>query len=181
MRAEAYYCFPMVLTVSVRELRRLAASNQLRETVPFAALVQRPPDELCRRLALQQPKTVVLAAKPQLARHALALVLGFQEMIAYPVGAGADRIERLGRAPENDFIVEEPSVSSVHAELTWQSEPSVVAIRDVGSTNGTFINGAQVGDQFAILADGEVLSLGDAAFVYVTIDSLEELLRMGGG
>ena len=56
----------------------------------------------------------------------------------------------------------------------------MIAIRDLGSTNGTFINGAQVGDQFAILSDGEVLSLGDAAFVYVTIDSLEGLLRMGG-
>jgi len=57
----------------------------------------------------------------------------------------------------------------------------VVAIRDLGSTNGTFINGAQVGDQFAILTDGEVLSIGDAAFVYMTIDTLEGLLRMGGG
>jgi hypothetical protein len=37
-----------------------------------------------------------------------------------------------------------------------------------------------VSDQFAILSDGEVLSLGDAAFVFVTVDSLEGLLRMGG-
>lgn len=170
----------MVPKLSVRELRALAASNQLRATVPFAALVQQPPDELRRRAALQQSRTVVLPGKPQLARHALALVLGFQEMIAYPVGAGPDRIESIGRAAENDIVVEDPSVSSVHGELTWQSGPSVVAIRDLGSTNGTFINGAQVGDQFAILSDGEVLSIGDAAFVYVTIDSLEGLLRMGG-
>lgn len=170
----------MVPKLSVRELRALAVSHQLRATVPFAALVQQPPDELRRRAALQQARTMVLTGKPQLARHALALVLGFQEMIVYPVGSGPDRIESIGRAAENDIVVEDPSVSSVHGELTWQSGPSVVAIRDLGSTNGTFINGAQVGDQFAILTDGEVLSIGDAAFVYVTIDSLEGLLRMGG-
>ncbi len=170
----------MVTKVSVRELRRLAASNELRASVPFAALVQQPPDEQRRRAALQQNTTMVLSGKPQLAQHALALMLGFDEMFAYPVGAGPDRIESFGRAPENDIVVEDPSVSSVHGELTWQSGPAVVAIRDLGSTNGTFINGAQVGDQFAILTDGEVLSIGDAAFVYVTVDSLEGLLRTGG-
>ncbi|MBE2251032.1 MAG: FHA domain-containing protein [Myxococcus sp.] len=170
----------MVQRLSVRELRELSARNQLRDVVPFAALVQQPPDELRRRAALQQPRTVVLAGKPQLARHALALVLGFQDMHVYPVGAGPDRLESIGRAPENDIVVEDPSVSSAHGELAWQSGPGVVAIRDLGSTNGTFINGAQVGDQYAILSDGEVLSVGDAAFVYVTIDSLEGLLRMGG-
>ena len=170
----------MVTKLSVRELRELAASKELRARVPFAALVQQPPDEQRRRAALQQNTTVVLAGKPQLAQHALALMIGFEDMLAYPVGAGADRIESIGRAPENDIVVEDPSVSSAHGELTWQSGPAVVAIRDLGSTNGTFINGAQVGNQFAILTDGEVLSLGDAAFVYVAIDSLEGLLRMGG-
>lgn len=170
----------MVPRLTVRELRQLGASGQLRATFPFAALVQQPPDELRRRAALQQPKTVVLSGKPQLARHALALVLGFDAMVAWPVGGGSDRIETMGRLEDNDVIIEDPSVSSHHAEFTWQSGPQVIAIRDLGSTNGTFINGAQVGDQFAILSDGEVLSLGDAAFVYVTIDSLEGLLRMGG-
>jgi hypothetical protein len=170
----------MVQKLSIRDLRALSTAGTLRQTVPFAALVQQPPDELRRRAALQQPKTMVIPGKPQLARHALALVLGFQDMHVFPVGSGSDRIETMGRAAENDFVVEDPSVSSRHAEITWQSELSVVAIRDAGSTNGTFINGAQVSDQFAILSDGEVLSLGDAAFVFVTIDSLEGLLRMGG-
>lgn len=170
----------MVSKLSVLEVRALARHGRLRSVVPFAALVQRPADELVRRAALQQPKTTVLEGKPQLARHALTLVLGFDHMVVYPVGEGDDRIELVGRSAESAIVVEDPSVSSRHAELTWQSGPRVVAIRDLGSTNGTFINGAQVTDQFAILSDGEVLSLGDAAFVYVTIDSLEGLLRMGG-
>jgi hypothetical protein len=170
----------MVQKLSIRDLRALSMAGTLRQSVPFAALVQQPPDELRRRAALQQPKTMVLPGKPELARHALALVLGFQDMHVFPVGSGSDRIETMGRAAENDFVVEDPSVSSRHAEITWQSELSVVAIRDAGSTNGTFINGAQVSDQFAIISDGEVLSLGDAAFVFVTVDSLEGLLRMGG-
>jgi hypothetical protein len=153
----------------------------LRVAVPFGALVQQPPDELRRRAALEQLRTVSLHKKQHVAQHALTLILGFDGMVVWPVGEGADRIETLGRREENDVIVEDPSVSSRHAEFTWQSGPRVVAIRDVGSTNGTFINGAQVGDQFAILSDGDVLSVGDAAFVFVTIDTLEGLLRMGGG
>jgi hypothetical protein len=163
----------------LRELRSLQAATQLRAVVPFGALVQQPPDELRRRAALNQPKTVVLPGKPQVSQHALALVLGFEEMVVFPVGGGDDVMLSIGRLPENDLVIEDPSVSSRHAELLWSKSDGAASIRDLGSTNGTFLNGAQVTDQLATLSDGEVLSLGDVAFVFVTIDSLEGLLRMG--
>jgi ABC-type multidrug transport system ATPase subunit len=48
---------------------------------------------------------------------------------------------RIGRAPDNDIVLEAQSVSRYHAELNYQNGNVQPAISDLGSTNGTFING----------------------------------------
>ncbi|NLE99818.1 MAG: FHA domain-containing protein, partial [Anaerolineales bacterium] len=45
----------------------------------------------------------------------------------------------LGRAPDNDIHLPDPKVSSHHARITVSG--SDVRITDVGSSNGTFVNG----------------------------------------
>lgn len=47
---------------------------------------------------------------------------------------------RLGRAPDNDFVLDAPSVSRYHAMLSYE-DGSQPVITDLGSTNGTFVNG----------------------------------------
>ena len=47
---------------------------------------------------------------------------------------------RLGRAPDNNFILDAPSVSRYHAVLSYENGAQPV-ITDLGSTNGTFVNG----------------------------------------
>jgi hypothetical protein len=68
-------------------------------------------------------------------------------------------IERttVGRSDENAFTIAEGSVSSRHAELILQGEN--VLVRDLNSTNGTFINGEQVTGE-ALLKPGQILRLG---------------------
>ena len=48
----------------------------------------------------------------------------------------------IGRLGDNDVQLEEGSVSSRHAEIAVQDGAAV--LRDLGSTNGTFLNGEQV-------------------------------------
>ena len=48
----------------------------------------------------------------------------------------------LGRALSSDLPVLDPTVSRRHAELTV--EPAGVQLRDLGSSNGTFVNGTRV-------------------------------------
>src|SRR5262245_13063683 len=48
----------------------------------------------------------------------------------------------LGRALSSDLPVLDPTVSRRHAELTI--EPSAVLVKDLGSSNGTFVNGTRV-------------------------------------
>src|SRR6266550_6703431 len=49
-------------------------------------------------------------------------------------------VVRLGRAPDNNFVLDAPGVSRYHAMLSYEDGAQPV-ITDLGSTNGTFING----------------------------------------
>jgi hypothetical protein len=53
-------------------------------------------------------------------------------------------INRLGRNDTNDLVISEPSVSGSHCQLIVADK--TVRVQDVGSTNGTFVNGVQVTD-----------------------------------
>jgi pSer/pThr/pTyr-binding forkhead associated (FHA) protein len=62
----------------------------------------------------------------------------------------------VGRVSDNAFEIPESSVSSHHAEILLQGNE--VRIKDLGSTNGTFINGEQITE--AVLKPGQILRLG---------------------
>src|SRR6266496_6521076 len=63
----------------------------------------------------------------------------------------------IGRVEDNTFQIAEPSVSSHHCELLRRG--SDIVVKDLNSTNGTFINGEKVADE-AVLKAGQVLRLG---------------------
>lgn len=67
-------------------------------------------------------------------------------------------LNTIGRNPTNDFCIHEASVSSFHAEVTVQEDGSGVVIRDLQSTNGTFIDGQPVEE--GQLLNGQALQLG---------------------
>ena len=62
----------------------------------------------------------------------------------------------VGRLEDNAFQIPEPSVSSHHCELTRRATDLLV--KDLNSTNGTFINGEKVAE--AVLKAGQILRLG---------------------
>lgn len=62
----------------------------------------------------------------------------------------------IGRVEENTFHLPEPSISSHHCELFMKGQD--VIVRDLNSTNGTFINGEKVTE--APLKTGQILRLG---------------------
>ncbi len=68
---------------------------------------------------------------------------------------------RVGRANTNEFQLDDPSVSSAHCEIV-QSDQSVL-VKDLGSTNGTFIDGEPI--QEARLEPGQTLRLGTLEMV----------------
>lgn len=63
----------------------------------------------------------------------------------------------IGRVDDNTFPIPEGSVSSHHCEILLRSGD--VIVRDLNSTNGTFINGQQISGE-APLKPGQILRLG---------------------
>jgi len=64
---------------------------------------------------------------------------------------------KVGKAPDNDLILDDPTVSRNHLVIQRQGDRFLV--QDLDSTNGTFIDGAQVRE--AYLRAGAVLEVGD--------------------
>ena len=84
----------------------------------------------------------------------------------------------LGRARENRIHLQEAEVSRYHAkvELVSQDEGGTLPmVQDLGSTNGTFLNGRHLGakDGSVPVKHGDVLRLGTHAFKVKHLDDLE--------
>src|SRR6266404_5506051 len=62
----------------------------------------------------------------------------------------------VGRVSDNAFEIPEASVSSHHCEIFLRG--SDVVIKDLGSTNGTFINGEKIEE--GTLKPGQILRVG---------------------
>jgi pSer/pThr/pTyr-binding forkhead associated (FHA) protein len=64
----------------------------------------------------------------------------------------------IGRVEDNTFQIAEPSVSSHHCEILLKGND--VVVKDLNSTNGTFVNGEKVAEAEIVLKPGQVLRLG---------------------
>lgn len=70
-------------------------------------------------------------------------------------------VKTIGRVPRADFVVDAPLVSRVHCRLTVAAD-GTVHVKDLGSTNGTWIDGAQIAE--GVLLDGHALRVGRVEF-----------------
>jgi pSer/pThr/pTyr-binding forkhead associated (FHA) protein len=68
----------------------------------------------------------------------------------------------IGRATGADFIVDAALVSRVHCRLT-ALDSGELEVKDLGSTNGTFVNGERI--ETAHLAAGDKLQVGRVELV----------------
>ena len=67
----------------------------------------------------------------------------------------------VGRASDNDLMLNDNSVSKIHAALLMSSEGTLL-VADTGSTNGTYINGRRIAyGESRLIEDGDVVGFGD--------------------
>ena len=69
---------------------------------------------------------------------------------------------RIGTAPDNDVVLTDRAVSRRHAEILMT--PNGLLLRDLGSTNGTYVNGTLVAEQ--PLRDGAVVTIGSTNLTF---------------
>jgi pSer/pThr/pTyr-binding forkhead associated (FHA) protein len=75
----------------------------------------------------------------------------------------------IGRADYNDIVIADPSVSTTHAKL--QRKDDVWVLTDLGSTNGTYVEGEPVTGETA-LTPGTTLKFGDVAALFEPHDEV---------
>ena len=83
----------------------------------------------------------------------LAIEVGPDTGQSFKVGASAARI---GRSPDNDLILRDPATSGHHARLERRGTQYFIV--DLGSTNGTLVNGEPV--QEKELKHGDKVTIG---------------------
>jgi pSer/pThr/pTyr-binding forkhead associated (FHA) protein len=76
-------------------------------------------------------------------------------------------IVNIGRAEYNDLVVPDDSVSSQHAKLTRRE--GIWILTDLGSTNGTMVDGERVTTDVPI-APGAFVRFGDVQLVFEPTD-----------
>lgn len=167
-------------TTSIEALKRLASYQlpaMLQEVGPLA-LVQRTAPESSASLHKQLSRTIETEGRPQVARHALSLMLGLDDGLVVSLGRESPEGSLvLGRGETADVRLFDGSVSSLHAEIRWDAWQRAAWLKDLGSTNGTLVNGAAIAGEVA-LAEGNVVTLGDeTAFLFVRTETLYALVR----
>jgi hypothetical protein len=92
-----------------------------------------------------------------------------------PAGGSADfplvkACTTIGREGDCDICLDRPTVSRRHAQVVEEGDG--FALEDLGSTNGTFVNGERV--QKAVLRHGDRIRVCEATFVF---DERDKCLR----
>jgi len=76
----------------------------------------------------------------------------------YPLRTGTTR---LGRGADADIRIDDPGVSRHHADILVGTD---TVLRDLGSTNGTYVNGMQISE--VVLRDGATIRLGSTSMTF---------------
>ena len=79
----------------------------------------------------------------------------------YMLGKDVD----MGRSAKNKIIIRDPYMSTKHARFLYKD--GKYFIEDLGSTNGTFVNGRQVKGAAMPLKDGDKIHVGQVDFLFV--------------
>lgn len=80
----------------------------------------------------------------------------------------------IGRSPQTDICIDEPSVSRRHSKMTLQGE--VVSIEDLGSSNGTYVNDKKL-EGSVKLKDQDMIRLGTILFKFFANENIDGIIH----
>ncbi len=108
-------------------------------------------------------------ATVNLRRCKLVVIKGAQRGTEFVI---AGDVIKIGKAPENDLVLADETVSRVHFEIVRDAKGYLV--RDHKSTNGTFLDSAEVKE--AYLRAGSVIRAGESELKFTPFEERIEIL-----
>jgi len=117
---------------------------------------------------------VGIVPSPQLAADAAkeaCLVIIHGAELGKKVELSPEKVIVIGRGRQCDISIDQDSVSRRHAQV--YSEDNSIMVRDLGSTNGTYLNDKFV-DTPQPLRDGDLLSIGRTIFKFFQSGNIEQ-------
>lgn len=78
-----------------------------------------------------------------------------------------------GRKPGEGVVVDDTTASRRHVEIDRQSRPAGFLLKDLGSRNGTWVDGAKVGERPVQLGHNALVRIGDVLAVFEQGDDLD--------
>jgi two-component system cell cycle response regulator len=134
--------------------------------------VDEPLDEERPKETLHNTETPQSLPRTPERRPALVFLRG--ELLAVPIPLERDQVT-LGRALEADVRVNDARASRLHARINAERDPETGQMRhritDLGSTNGTLLNGQPITD--AILQDGDKITVGEHLIRFDMLDEID--------
>lgn len=108
---------------------------------------------------------LIVSACPDAGQEGLERVLTAEDVV---VGREGNR---------ESLVVHDPFLSRVHLKVSWDDRLRAHRCTDLGSANGTFINGRRVASQ--CLEQGDVVRAGSTVLLYELADPMEAVLELG--
>ena len=100
-----------------------------------------------------------------------------------PAPAVVSKVLRIGREPDNDLVVDLPTVSGHHARVVWEGRAGAAWIEDLGSSNGTAVGSPDRKAQRALVTPADLIYLGayslPAARIFEALGPPPVELRVG--
>lgn len=81
----------------------------------------------------------------------------------------------IGRTQDNDILINDFAISRAHAVVELRGESYY--LKDLGSSNGTYVNGRLIDDRGTLLQDGDIVRFARYDFILLSADGLFELLK----
>ena len=113
--------------------------------------------------------TVISKIRDQAVSQAAALVVIHGEDLGRKYDLGEDDLI-IGRSSKCDVEVDQDSVSRNHARV--KHDGSRVLVKDLGSTNGTFVNDEQIDGEHR-LRNGDLIKIGRTIFKFIASNNIE--------
>ena len=146
--AVLYLFLLWVARSSLRDLARAGEAEDLAAPDP-------PPGEPRRR---REPSGPDLRAGVEPRLEVIA-AMGYEPGTSFQIGEGAT----MGRADSSDIPIDDPFASSAHARIFPRGQ--FMYIEDMGSTNGTYLNGRQL-RRAEQLKTADIVRIGESEYRY---------------